>query len=190
MLSAQPHQKRTMYDDLKGHTTVAPESAAVDTLPTSTRPSVQEDIPDLVSAADNASGPTSSRLCNTHSVGGQSVNADGSFMHIEGLASADDAECHQETETTQEFAVPVDSPEPAAHTALSQDANTVLDRLSEDMSGHAGQASFKHTQEESTEACFLGIVTDCCWYHLNSCHAGPVCMTSSIFTCVCIRVAN
>ena len=160
MLSAQPQQKHTMYDDLEGHDT-APSIADL-TLPTSTHPLVQEDILDRLSAADNASGPSSSRLPTSRSTGHLSVNSDGSFMHVEGLASADDSQCHEEAETTQEFATPVDLPEPAAFTALAQDANNVLDRLSEDMSGHATEASITHAKEESTEACFLDIVT-CHW---------------------------
>ena len=160
MLLAQPQQKCTVYDELEGRDNVAPENTADYTLPTSTRPSVREDSPDIVSAAD--CGRSSSRLCNSHSTGHLSVNSDGSFMHIEGLASADDAECHEEAETTPEFVMPVDSSEPAAHNAVAQDANIVLDTLSEDMSEHGGEASVMHIKEESIEACFMDIVTCHC----------------------------
>ena len=149
-----------MFDALEGHDTAAP-SVADPTLPTSTHPLVQEDILDILSAADNASCPCSSRLLNSHSTGHLSVNSDGSFMHVEGLASADDLPCHEEPETTQELATPVDLPEPAALTAFAQDASSVLDRVSEDMSGHATEASITHTNKESG-ASFLDIIT-CHW---------------------------
>ena len=160
MLAAQPQQKHTMYDGLKGHDTAAPGNVAIHILPTSTHASTHEDIPGT--AADNASGPSSLKLPNSHSTGHLSSNSDGSFMHVEGLASAADADCQEETETTQELAIPLDRPEPAASNALAQDATTGLDRLSETTSGHAAEASIMHTKEESAEACFWDTITcDC-----------------------------
>lgn len=160
ILAAQPQQKHTMYDGSKGHDTAAPGSVAIHCLPTSTHASMHEVIPGT--AADNASGPSSSKLPNSHSTGHLSSNSDGSFMHAEGLAPAADADCQGETETIQEFAMPLDWPEPDTSHALVQDADTALDKLSETTSGHAAEASIMRTQEESAEACYLDTITcDC-----------------------------
>lgn len=158
LLVAEPHMESTVYDDLQGHNAAAPGSVADHTLPTSTHVSAQEDIPETVSTADDTSGPSCSGLPKSYSTSHLSVQSHGSFMHVEGLASAIDAGCNDEADTTQAFATPADLPGPPAQNPLEQDENTVLDRLSQDVSEQAAEASTMHTDEELTEACFSDYV--------------------------------
>lgn len=141
---------------------------AVDTLPTSTQVSMQ-DMVDGVSASDSPSAPTLQTphlLPESNSVGQLSVMSDGSFIHVEGPASAEDAEgaeCHDGVQalTPQEDSLSVELTGPAAMEDLAQEATTV-DRLSEDMLEHAAETVREHTAatEESDEACsqYLSLV--------------------------------
>ena len=161
-LEAQLQQQGSTYDALTGSDTTAPESMVDDTLPTSTHMLTQEDIPDTISATDSPCAPSSQGpqfRPESHSSGHLSFMSDGSFTHVEGPASPHDAECHDGVETQQENAkpadltklMPVDLMEPAAQDAPSQEANTVLDRLSEDMSEHAAEASIASVHTEAAE---------------------------------------
>lgn len=159
MLAAQPQSKSTINDDLQGHG-AAVGSVADHTLPTSTH-TLAQDMPDIASMDDNAIGPSCLGLPKSYSTGHLSVQSHGSSMHVEGLASADDAGRYEQAETTQAF-VPADFLEPPALNAFHQDANTVLDKLSQEMSKQDAGACSMHTEEELTEACFSDTVTCCC----------------------------
>ena len=120
MLEAQHQQQDVLCDEQDGRSMAALQ--ADDTLPTSTQMSMQ-DMVDGVSASDSLSAPTLQQtphlLPESNSVGQLSVLSDGSFIHVEGPASAEDAEGAEghdgvQALTPQEDSLSVDLTGPAA----------------------------------------------------------------------------
>lgn len=150
---AQHQQQVTLYDE-EDVGSMAPE--ADDTLPTSTQMSLQEHMADTVSAAHSLSAPSLQGpylLSESNSDGHLSVMSDGSFIHVEGLASAGDAECHEGVEAPTPL-MPVDLTGPAPLEDLAQEANTV-DGLSEGTSEHVAGILSEHAEAtgEPDKAC-------------------------------------
>ena len=139
MQQACSQQQSSLGEEELGQATAFPEDTVHETLPTSTLMSLQADAQDTEPDSDSPSAATSlapssaAHLPGCNSTGQLSFMSDGSFVHVGDTAQADGEVSNQEEALDQEEALPPIITESVTLEHVSQQADALLDQLSEDL---------------------------------------------------------